>query len=768
MRQPVRPRLERLEARVTPVRISALAGTMLGDFSQPHTSTEVMASIRSADAIGELSRAIARDNSGSALIDPAGSRVIFTLDGDALVEVRLAPDANPAAAARWLAKQPRTVWTEPNQIFVGDPRDFTPNDPQYSAQYHLNNTGQMVGNPATPGTPDADLDVPEAWEITTGTPNIVVAIADDGLALNHPDLNGNIWVNAGETPGNGVDDDSNGFIDDVNGWDFNATVPDNNPNPSGSNSHGTHVGGIVAAETNNATGVSGIAGGDGTAGSGVRLMAIRWAGTNSWTAARIASTFSYAADNGARIVNSSYNFDGFATNTTVINAFNYSYGLGVLHLNSAGNNNQNNPARSVFTQAIMVASTDHRDVKSSFSNYGTFTDISAPGSNVLSTLTSSSGTVFTYGTNSGTSMSTPAALGVAALIWSKNPTWTREQVVAQLLATADNIDAQNPGFVGALGTGRANAARALTETIPPPKFGNVTGLPAAGAVTNTAFSTFTVFTPMRLDPAGVNTSSFELRGDGADGEFGTADDTLIPLTINSGTPYRVGTNFLTFTFSSAAMTPDRYRFIGKSGALHNPFGAALDGNGDGIAGDNFFREFGFQVPSILPTGVVTVGSGPSRSRVENLTVTFSKVVTFTNNDPLAAFSLTRTGFGPVSLQANSAVLGGQTVVTLNFQSDTSFGSLIDGRYVLSVDHTRIQDAQLTQLQPMSPTNFHRYYGDQNGDGRVDGADFVALVSTYNVPSSQAGFLPDLDYDNDDRIDGVDVGHFVTRYNVPLP
>ena len=103
-------------------------------------------------------------------------------------------------------------------------------------------------------------------------------------------------------------------------------------------------------------------------------------------------------------------------------------------------------------------------------------------------------------------------------------------------------------------------------------------------------------------------------------------------------------------------------------------------------------------------------------RIENLIVTFSKVVTFTNNDPEAAFSLTRTGAGSVVLDAAVTAIGGQTIVTLSFLSDTQSGSLIDGRYVLNVDHTRIQDLQLNQLEPMSPTNFHRYFGDYTGDG----------------------------------------------------
>ena len=468
MRRPVRPVFGNPRIAARPRASSISAGSILGDYDQPHTSTEIMATIRSTDAISELSRAVAKSKRRAELIDPAASHVIFTMDGKSLVEVRLVPNASPEAAADWLASQSRVVWTEPNEIFVGDPKDFTPNDPQYGSQYHL-----------------PKMALPAAWDIETGNPSIILAITDNGTAFNHPDLFQNIWINSDEIPGNSIDDDANGFIDDRNGWDFNAN--DNNPNPVGSANHGTHTAGIAAAVTNNSVGVSGVAGGNGTAGSGIRIMPIRWEGAAGWTAAMVANSYTYAANNGAKIVKHSYNFDGWATNTTVINAFNYSYSLGVLHFNSAGNNNQNNPPRSVFTQALMVASTGPSDVKSSFSNYGTFADIAAPGDNVLSTSTSNNGTTYSYVAMSGTSMSTPNAAAVAALIWSEHPTWTREQVAAQVLATADNIDAQNPSFVGLLGTGRANANRELTQTIPAPRFGNITGLPAPGATTATAF-----------------------------------------------------------------------------------------------------------------------------------------------------------------------------------------------------------------------------------------------------------------------------------------
>jgi subtilisin-like proprotein convertase family protein len=179
------------------------------------------------------------------------------------------------------------------------------------------------------------------------------------------------------------------------------------------------------------------------------------------------------------------------------------------------------------------------------------------------------------------------------------------------------------------------------------------------------------------------------------------------------------------------------------------------------------RNFG-QLPSSAPIGTVLVGSGPSRSRIENLTVTFSEIVTFTNNDPEAAFALTRTGSGPVTLDAAVNNVGGQTIVTLTFLSGTEFGSLVDGRYVLTVDHTRIQDLASNQLLPMAPTNFHRFFGDHNGDANVDIADFGQYSTTHGLNSGQAGFISEFDFNDDGVIDITDFGQLSIRMFTVLP
>jgi hypothetical protein len=233
---------------------------------------------------------------------------------------------------------------------------------------------------------------------------------------------------------------------------------------------------------------------------------------------------------------------------------------------------------------LYVVATTPTDKKASYSNYGYGMDIAAPGDNILSTFPNDK-----YDTLTGTSMAAPNAAGVAALIWSLHPNWSRDQVAAQLLGTADNIDAQNPSYAGLLGAGRVNAYRALTEKVAPPRFKQVLGLPEDGGSTSESISEFQVDVANVFDPATVqNMNNWELRGAGPDGQFDTGDDVIVPLTLN--TTYMVGTNRLDFTVDGA-MPPDIYQFRAYAGGLADPFGQPLDGNNSGQGGANFVRTF---------------------------------------------------------------------------------------------------------------------------------------------------------------------------------
>ncbi|MDL5050151.1 S8 family serine peptidase [Oscillatoria amoena NRMC-F 0135] len=348
-----------------------------------------------------------------------------------------------------------------------------PNDPRFGEQWHYHNTGQ------TGGTPGADISLLQAWAQETGKPSVIIAVIDGGIDYLHPDINQSMWINTDEIPNNGIDDDQNGYVDDIYGYGFGDNTGTIFPN-----FHGTHVGGTIAAVTNNGIGVSGIAGGSGS-GNGVRLMSL--AGFGNFGVGGFEAAMVYAADNGAVISQNSWGGGGFAIEAA-IDYFIARAGLdnsdanfedniqigpmaGGIVIFAAGNSNSDSPFfgyPASYPPVIAVASTDHNDQKSSFSNYGSWVDISAPGSDVLSTYPISLGS---YALLSGTSMACPHVSGVAALIISKfgDNGFVPAMVWDRLQLSADNIDARNPDFINKLGSGRLNANHALeaNDDIPP-------------------------------------------------------------------------------------------------------------------------------------------------------------------------------------------------------------------------------------------------------------------------------------------------------------
>jgi len=314
-----------------------------------------------------------------------------------------------------------------------------PDDPLYSQQWALNNTGQ------TGGTPGADVRAETAWDITSGTASIQVAVLDSGTSVNHEDLAGNVWHNPGEIPNNGVDDDDNGYIDDWEGWDFG----NNNNNPQSNNYHGTHVTGIVNAVSNNGVGISGLAGG--LDGPGVEGMALA-VGENAPQSSILDDAIIYAADNGAEVITMSLSVG----ETSAINdALDYAYNTKDVFINCAAGNGPSSvsyPARE--PEVVAVASSDHNDVRSSFSNTGPELELTAPGSSILSTRLNNN-----YGTGSGTSFSSPYVAALAGLVRGMNPARTAPEVRQLLIDTVDDIGA--PGFDNQTGWGRINAFAAV-------------------------------------------------------------------------------------------------------------------------------------------------------------------------------------------------------------------------------------------------------------------------------------------------------------------
>ncbi|MEA2105600.1 MAG: GEVED domain-containing protein, partial [Bacteroidota bacterium] len=321
---------------------------------------------------------------------------------------------------------------------------WTPNDPRYNEQWHYHNTGQEGG------TVDKDIDLPEAWEIEKGNSSVIVAVVDGGIQTNHPDLAANIWSGVG----------------------YNFVT---NSSTLSAEDHGTHVAGTIAGVNNNGTGVSGVAGGSGS-GDGVRLMSCQVFTSSSSGGFDQAPI--YAADNGAAISQNSWGYtsEGVYDQATLdaIDYFNANGGGDVLDggitIFAAGNNDATGDwYPGCYSGAFSVAATNNNDVRSYYSNYGSWVDISAPGGEqsasndpkgILSTLASSS-----YGFYQGTSMACPHVSGVAALLISNavrnGVTLTNSQVADLLKNNVDDHYAVNSSYTGQLGSGRLNANLAL-------------------------------------------------------------------------------------------------------------------------------------------------------------------------------------------------------------------------------------------------------------------------------------------------------------------
>ncbi|MFN0198181.1 MAG: S8 family serine peptidase [Planctomycetaceae bacterium] len=321
-----------------------------------------------------------------------------------------------------------------------------PNDSFWNDLWALNNTGQNAG------TFDADIDAYEAWSTTTGNQNLIVAVIDTGIDYLHPDLAANIWTNADEIDGNGIDDDANGYIDDRHGYDF----ANNDANPMDDNGHGTHVAGTIGAVGNNARGVIGVA-------PKVQLMALKFlTATGTGFVSNAVRAIDYAVANGAKISNNSWSGGGFST--SLFQAITRAKEAGHLFVAAAGNEGMNAetspayPAAYNLDNVLSVAATDRNDLVASFSNYGiSSVDLGAPGVSIVSTYRNAQ-----YAIGSGTSMAAPHVSGAAALVWSIHPEWNYEQVIEQISGTVDPLlSLSNLTSTG----GRLNAANAVGSAV---------------------------------------------------------------------------------------------------------------------------------------------------------------------------------------------------------------------------------------------------------------------------------------------------------------
>jgi subtilisin family serine protease len=379
------------------------------------------------------------------------------LDRIFLLQLDIEPDKSITQALQAFQNNHNIEYAELNQIIS---LDKIPNDPCYPLQWPLENLGQIYPAPGDPnypisGTVDADIDASQAWDIHTGKDDVIVAVVDTGVDYTHRDLQKNIWINQIEANGKeGFDDDLNGYIDDIYGWDFF----NNDNNPVDDHGHGTHCAGIISAETDNNYDIAGISWNS-------RIMPLKFIGSNgSGPVSAAVLAIYYAVENGANIISNSWGSSGYSQ--TVKETIDYAYSNGVVMIAAAGNNGSNSPHYPAAYDHIMaIAATDANDHNAPFTNYGDWVDLAAPGMHILSlrAANTSLGTIYTDYTTiaSGTSMACPHVAGACALLISYNKTLTFDDLYDILIQTADPI---TPGIVRY--DGRLNLYNAMQHAIP--------------------------------------------------------------------------------------------------------------------------------------------------------------------------------------------------------------------------------------------------------------------------------------------------------------
>jgi subtilisin family serine protease len=382
-------------------------------------------------------------------------------EGDGgLFVVDLANDISVEDAIRKASSDPRIEYAEPDYFIYPA---ITPNDAFFGEMWGLMNTGSGFGKPG------ADIGATGAWDLTTGSSDVVVAVADTGVDLSHPDLAANAWVNPRETAGNGVDDDANGLIDDISGWNF---VGNNNQlvESPAVDFHGTHVAGTIGAVGNNGLGTTGVA-------WNVKIMSLKFLSSTPGTTSNAIKCVRYAIDQkrlgvNVRVINGSWAGSGNSQSLRSVIA--EAGNAGIVFVCAAGNGGSDNRGDDVDSEPdypaawsaedssiISVAALDRNDGYPIFSNYGHLSvTVAAPGVQILST-TPGGG----FSSSSGTSMSTPHVSGIVALLAAHSPEMTASQIKNRIIRTSVPVLSAASKTVA---SGRAHALNALTNQVTPP------------------------------------------------------------------------------------------------------------------------------------------------------------------------------------------------------------------------------------------------------------------------------------------------------------
>jgi len=604
------------------------------------------------------------------------------------------PGASAADVSAWAAATAGVAYVEPDYVITGA---AVPNDPSFGQLWGLSNTGQSGG------LRDADIDAPEAWDVTTGSRSVVVAVIDTGIDYRHRDLSANAWRNPGEVAGDGIDNDRNGFVDDVYGWDF----ANNDADPMDEQGHGTHVSGTIGAMGNNGAGVVGVS-------WNVSIMGLKFLGANgSGSTSGAVAAINYATrmrrDFGVNVVATNNSWGGGGFSSSLRDAIAAGGRAGILFVAAAGNESQNidttpaYPAAYTSDAVISVAATDRSNNLASFSNYGvTGVDVAAPGASIYSTVPGNS-----YATYSGTSMATPHVTGTVALMAAANPQATAAQIRSAILSTAVPV----ASLAGKVATGGLLNAAAAVQAIagvqppvdPPPEpppppppaadlFEPNDSMATATAVTlvDRRATVTAVIGDGRNLAADVDLFAVTL----AAGETLTIDidaallaepselDSFLRLFDAGGAPLAANddaTGSVDSLLSFVAPATGTY-YVGVSAYGNSVYDPAVDGSGQAADSSGAYAATFVVTPPPVTADVIDVSPDPRTTSVEAVLVQFSREVTGFDRGDLV---LTRDG--------RAVALDGVTVTTTDGIRWTVAGlaaaTASSGSYLLTVNAT---------------------------------------------------------------------------------